>query len=168
MRDAPIYHSAALTAPMFHVKLFFVEHSYGRRENGLDPWYVTGLTEGEGSFTFSRSGRGVTLYFSLRARRGARPLVEGLRAFFDGAGRIYETGGSLYYRVTRRRELERVAAHFDVHRLRGPKADAYAVWRRLLHVKQSPRGERAFEELGVLAAELRQRAPRRRRAEPPT
>ncbi len=97
-----------------------MEHSTRFREDALDPWYVTGLAEGEGSFTFSRSGRGVTLYFSLRARAGARPLVDRLRAFFDGAGRIYETGGSLYYRVTRRRELERVAAHFDVHGLRGP------------------------------------------------
>jgi len=56
----------------------------------LDPWYVTGLTEGEGCFCVSISRRSKLRYglevrpsFSLSLNERDRPLLEGLKTFFE-------------------------------------------------------------------------------------
>lgn len=107
----------------------------------LEPWYVTGLVEVAGAFTYSRSGKQLALYFGVKAASDQEVLLEGLRSFFGGAGKIYRiraAGGreSAYYRVCRRDELDRVIAHFDAFPLRGPRAGSYQVWREMVGLKQ--------------------------------
>jgi hypothetical protein len=121
----------------------------------LEPWFVTGFVEGEGAFTFSRSGRQLALYFALKRPAADRSLLEEIQAFFGGAGRLYAVGeGTVYYRVCRREELARVVTHFDRYPLRGEKAEAYRIWREMVALKQAfRRPER--EKLAELAEALR-------------
>jgi hypothetical protein len=138
----------------------------------IDPWYVTGLVEGQGAFTFSRSGRQMSLYFAIKLSESEREILEAIQDFFGGSGTIYRvkagvapTAGSghtraaAYYRVTRRQDLERIVEHFDQFPLRGAKAAAYLVWREMVAIKRAFR-KPAREELDVLAARLSSVSPR--------
>jgi hypothetical protein len=115
---------------------------------GLDPWYVTGLVEGEGTFTYSRSGKHLALYFAVKLTRADDALLLSLRDFFGGAGSIYRvrprrptpgagfTKAATYYRVCRRDDLRRIVEHFDAYPLRGAKAESYRVWRLMVLLKR--------------------------------
>ena len=113
----------------------------------LDPHWVTGFADGESSFTYSRSGRQLGLYFAVKLTAIERPLLEELQEFF-GAGRIYDvaaraptersgaTKSAAYFRVTARDELMRVVQHFDEYPLRSSKKAVYDVWRLMVLAKQ--------------------------------
>ena len=127
----------------------------GEPDGGLAPEYVTGLVEGAGSFTFSRSSKQLTLYFALKLPIEDRPLLEGLQAFF-GVGRIYENGSSAYYRVTRHQDLPIVVRHFERVPLRSRKAAAFDLWKQMVDAKQSFRRPDR-EQLEQLARQLSSR-----------
>ena len=127
----------------------------------LDPWYVTGFTDGEGSFTFSRSSAQMALYFSIKLVASDRPLLEAIQQFF-GVGTIYavkaraptQAGGGAtksasLYRVTRHDELDRITDHFNAYPLQGKKAESYKIWRAMVVIKRDFRGRNkaALEEL---------------------
>src|SRR5690348_16853163 len=104
----------------------------------LDPWYVTGFADGVGTFTYSRSGNQIALYFAIKLTRADEPLLEQLREFF-GVGRLYQvkaTKSAALYRVTRHDELHRVTDHFDRYPLHGEKRLGYAVWREMVTLKR--------------------------------
>ena len=138
----------------------------------LNPWYVTGFVDGEGAFTFSRSGRQLALYFAIKLTGAERELLERIREFFGGIGSIYDVGAreaptprsgytkaAVYYRVCRREDLERVVEHFDRYPLRGTKRASYAIWRQMVLLKRSFR-KPPREELEQLAAQLSAASPR--------
>jgi hypothetical protein len=140
----------------------------------LDPWYITGFADGEGSFTFSRSGNQIAIYFAIKLVATDEPLLEAVRAFF-GVGKIYRVkarspsqgagnGGATktasMYRVTRHDELPRVMAHFDEYPLQGEKRFGYAVWREMVVLKKLFRHGANREMLDDLAIKLSSLAPR--------
>ena len=141
------------------------------RRKRLDPWYVTGLAQGDAAFTYSRSGHHLALYFAMKLTDTDRDLLVKLQDFFHGAGRIYRVirrlprSGSgyaklaAYYRICRRDELERVVSHFDRYPLRGAKAASYAIWRRMVVLKRTFRRPNRTV-LDVLAARLSSTSPR--------
>lgn len=104
----------------------------------LDPWYVTGFVEGEGTFTYSRNGRQMALYFAVKLPEADEPILQAIRDFFGGVGSIYflRARASAYYRVCRREQLPVIVEHFDTYPLRGSKAAAYAIWREMVVLKQ--------------------------------
>ncbi len=130
----------------------------------LDPWYVTGFAEGEASFTYSRSGRQMALYFAIKLPELDEPILDAIRAFFGGIGTIYHVQPSdgaspnqarskaaSYYRVSHREQLAVVVDHFDAYPLRGTKAAAYYIWREMVMLKRqfrNPPRDR-LEELAV-------------------
>jgi hypothetical protein len=131
----------------------------------LPPWYVTGLIDGEGTFTYSRSGKQLGLYFALKLTAYEKPLLERLQAYFGGIGHIYNVVGrapransgytktALYYRVTRSADLLRIVSHFDRYPLKSEKARSYAIWREMVLLKQAFR-KPDRSRLKDLAAEL--------------
>jgi hypothetical protein len=140
--------------------------------HSLDPWYVTGFVEGEGAFTFSRSGRQMALYFAIKLTAADHAILEAIRDYFGGVGAIYGvkaraaptpasgyTKAAAYYRVCRRQDLERVIDHFDRHPLRGAKAASYAIWRQMVILKRDFR-KPPREELEQLSAQLSAASPR--------
>jgi hypothetical protein len=121
----------------------------------LDPNYVTGFLDAAGSFTFSRTGRQIALYFAVRIAERDLALLEALQEFFGGIGRIYP-GRSSYFRVTRRDQLVRIVEHFDRYPLHSTKQEAFETWREMVHAKQEfRRPERA--RLDALTERLRRR-----------
>ena len=123
--------------------------------NDLDPWYVTGFAEGQGSFTYSRNGKQLSLYFSIKLGETDEPLLAAIQGFFGGIGSIYyvQPRASAYYRVCRREQLPVIVEHFDTYPLRGGKVAAYQIWREMVILKQRFRQpDRA--ELQDLAAQL--------------
>jgi LAGLIDADG endonuclease len=97
----------------------------------LDPWYVSGLTEGEGCFCVSfakraklRLGLEVRPSFSLSLNERDSDLLSGLQAFF-GCGWIRESRSdrTWKYEVRAIADLsERILPHFERFPLRGNKA----------------------------------------------
>lgn len=120
----------------------------------MEPFYVTGFAESAGSFTFSRQGGVIVLVFAVRRPPADRALLVALREFF-GCGTIYETAGSLHYRVTRIDELPTIVDHFEKHPLLGEKRKAYALWRDMVRLKTDRFRKPPREELEALAARLR-------------
>jgi hypothetical protein len=138
----------------------------------LDPWYVTGLVEGEGCFTYSRSGSRLALYFALKLTRADDTLLAALQSFFGGVGTLYRirprpptaragfSKAASYYRVCRRDQLGRILAHFDAYPLRGVKAASYRIWRLMVLLKlEFPKTSQ--DRLDLFAAQLSAAAPRR-------
>ena len=128
-------------------------HSFVSRENvsvetlsgaSLDAQYVTGLVDGEGTFTQSRSGNNMSLYFAIKLTDADRGVLELVRQFFHGFGTIYEvkpraatrTKKAAYYRISRPDELIVVLAHFDKHPLRTKKRETYEIWRLMVLAKR--------------------------------
>jgi hypothetical protein len=101
----------------------------------LDPWFVTGLTEGEGCFCISlavraklRTGLEVRPSFSLSLNEKDLGLLEDLRAFFK-CGWIRESTGDRTFKYEARaiRDLTQVILpHFERFPLRGYKARSCA------------------------------------------
>lgn len=132
----------------------------------LHPWYVTGFTDGEGSFTFSRSSKQIALYFSIKLSATDRAILEAIQSFFGGIGRIYNIGSSsvttkkaAFLRVTRIAELAHVVSHFDTYPLQTEKKRVFEVWRNMYELKRDFRNANR-EMLEDLAIELSSRAPR--------
>ena len=153
---------------MFSAETF----SRGTHLPRLEPWYVTGFVEGEGAFTFSRSGKQLALYFAIKLTGADRTILESIQSYFGGAGAIYDvvpraaptpasgyTKAAVYYRICRRDELDRVVDHFDRHPLRGTKAASYAIWRQMVILKREFR-KPPREELEQLSAQLSAASPR--------
>jgi hypothetical protein len=100
----------------------------------LDPWFVTGLTEGEGCFCISfsvraklRCGLEVRPSFSLSLNERDRPLLEDLQTFF-GCGWIRESRSDRTFKFESRATSELVAhvlPHFEAYPLRGYKARSF-------------------------------------------
>jgi hypothetical protein len=119
----------------------------------LDPWYVTGFAEAAGSFTYSRSGRQLMLVFAVRMPRANLKILEQLKVFFGGAGRVYSRE-ACSFRVTRPAELLRVVEHFDRHPLHGARREAYRIWREMVFLRATHHGTAPPERLGKLAKAL--------------
>jgi hypothetical protein len=103
----------------------------------LDPWFVSGLTEGEGCFCIAlalrsklRTGLEVRPSFSLSLNEKDLELLRDLQTFF-GCGWIRESKGDRTYKYEARsvRELlDRIIPHFERHPLRGSKAKSFAAF----------------------------------------
>jgi hypothetical protein len=101
----------------------------------LDPWYVTGLTEGEGCFCISfairakmRAGLEVRPSFSLSLNQRDLRRLRGLRAFF-GCGWIRESRGDRTFKYEARSidDITRaILPHFERFPLAGDKARSCA------------------------------------------
>ncbi len=101
----------------------------------LDPWFVSGLTEGEGCFCVSfalraklRTGLEVRPSFSLSLNQRDLRLLRDLRAFFQ-CGWIRESKGDRTFKYEVRSIadlLARILPHFERYPLRGAKARSCA------------------------------------------
>ena len=101
----------------------------------LDPWYVTGLTEGEGCFCVSlavrakmRVGLEARPSYSLSLNEKDHELLTGLKEFFE-CGWIRESRGdrTFKYEVRSVADLaDRIVPHFESFPLCGAKARSFA------------------------------------------
>ena len=66
----------------------------------LNPWFVTGFTDGEGSFTLSiykdekyKTGWRVRLFFEIHLHKKDLKILENIRKFFD-VGKLYNSSSA--------------------------------------------------------------------------
>jgi hypothetical protein len=100
----------------------------------LDPWYVTGLAEGEGCFCISfavrprlRVGLEARPSFSLSLNVRDRELLRALQAFF-GCGWIRESRSDRTFKYEARSVsdlVDRIVPHFEAYPLRGAKRRSF-------------------------------------------
>lgn len=107
----------------------------------IDPWFVTGFSDGEAAFTFSRSGGMFALYFSITQREDNGRILEKIQDYFGGVGKIYRrkeqlpkqnsghTQPNVYFRVCRQKELLAITEHFDKFPLQSNKREVYNIWK---------------------------------------
>jgi hypothetical protein len=110
--------------------------AYGERVP-LDPWFVSGLTEGEGCFCISfallsklRTGLEVRPSFSLSLNERDLELLRDLQTFF-GCGWIRESKSDRTFKYEARAVddlLDPVIPHCERHPLRGSKARSFAAF----------------------------------------
>ena len=100
----------------------------------LDPWYVTGLSEGEGCFCVSfalrprlKVGLEARPSFSLSLNERDQDLLRQLQAFFD-CGWIRESRSDRTFKYEARSVAElrdRIVPHFEAFPLHGAKRRAF-------------------------------------------
>ena len=110
--------------------------AYGERVP-LDPWFVSGLTEGEGCFCVSfalrsklRTGLEVRPSFSLSLNEKDLELLRDLQTFF-GCGWIRESKTDRTFKYEARAVhdlLDPVIPHFERHPLRGSKVSSFVAF----------------------------------------
>jgi LAGLIDADG endonuclease len=110
--------------------------AYGARVP-LDPWFVSGLTEGEGCFCIAlalrkklRTGLEVRPSFSLSLNEKDLELLRDLQMFF-GCGWIRESKTDRTFKFEARSVgdlLDPIIPHFERHPLRGNKAKSFAAF----------------------------------------
>src|SRR5919198_3335831 len=100
----------------------------------LDPWFVTGLTDGEGCFCVSfairprlKVGLEARPSFSLSLNERDRALLGDLQAFFEcGWIRESRSDRTFKYEVRSVAELiDRIVPHFEAHPLCGAKRRSF-------------------------------------------
>jgi LAGLIDADG endonuclease len=109
-------------------------------EAPLDPWYVSGLAEGEGCFCISfalraklRTGVEVRPSFALSLNERDLALLEDLQAFF-GCGWIRRSRGDRTFKYEVRSSsdlLESVVPHFERFPLVGVKGESFRAFARV-------------------------------------
>ena len=129
----------------------------------LSPWFVTGFAERESTFTYSRTQRGLSIYFGMQFKPADAPMLRRIRRFFGDAGRIYprrppgatrrSAATAYYYRVTRIGELLRIVSHFDLYPFQGARRDSFEIWREMVVLKAGPEPPEPGR-LDLLAAQL--------------
>ena len=131
----------------------------------LEPWFVTGLTEGEGCFCVSfalraklRTGLEVRPSFSLSLNEKDRRLLEDLREFF-GCGWIRESRSDRTFKYEARSVpelIERIVPHFEEFPLRGAKARSFAGFAQVCRMigQGDHRMRDGLEEIVAIAYEM--------------
>jgi LAGLIDADG endonuclease len=131
----------------------------------LDPWFVTGLAEGEGCFCVSfavraklRLGLEVRPSFALSLNQRDRDLLEDLQAFF-GCGWIRESRSDRTFKYEARSTselLESIVPHFERYPLRGAKALSFDGFARVCRmIEQGEHLARSgLQEIVAIAYEM--------------
>lgn len=110
-------------------------------ELNLNPWFVSGFSDGEGYFGFqvqkrpeARLGWQIKPIFEIELHRRDLALLEKLQAFFKGAGGITKTKRTtLQYRVTSVEQISNVIIpHFDKYSLITQKLTDYLLFKKVI------------------------------------
>ena len=113
----------------------------------LDPWWISGFTTGEGSFTYSRRNRkkadgeivkDYTLVYEVSQRSDSLHVLNSIAKHFEH-GRVYsETRGVSKYRlVTRDQILDTLVPFFEKYPLEGNKNMQYELWIQIVKLLQT-------------------------------
>ncbi len=125
----------------------------------LDPWYITGLVEGEGCFRVS-----FNLRAKLKTKIEVRPsfslslkdlsVIKELREYFGCGGiRFSRTDNTYKYEVRSIADLiEKIVPHFEKYPLKGKKSNDFNIFKKIckmirMNLDRSPRYLREILEL---------------------
>ena len=105
--------------------------SYIITEESLNPYWVSGFSEGDSSFIVtipSNRTNEVNLAFGIHLNEREKPLLTKMQSFFQGIGFIYDNSydNSCYYKITKKTELnDTIKPHFNSYELVGNKKPTF-------------------------------------------
>ena len=126
----------------------------------LNPYWVSGFIDGDGSFTVSIES--TTNYVNIRLIVGLHEreqiLIDRLFKFFNG-GRINLSSKQqmVYFTIGNSKDLtSRVLPHFDTYTLVGNKLDNYLIWKKILGKVENKKHltEKGSKEIKELKSKL--------------
>jgi hypothetical protein len=108
----------------------------------LNPNYITGFVDGEGSFIVKilkrsrlKVGFEVQLCFQITSHPKDRALLDSIRDYFGGIGSIHKEGsGCLQYRVSSNKDLNLIIKHFEKFPLITKKYADYLLFKSILEI----------------------------------
>jgi LAGLIDADG endonuclease len=118
----------------------------------ISPFFITGLTDAEGSFTasitrnpLSRLGYTVSLRFNITMHLRDSLLIKKIRSFFKNIGVYKESGSFCYFDVNSVADLGLIIEHFIKYPLLSSKRNSFYIFKiisEIIKTKQhlSPQG----------------------------
>lgn len=126
----------------------------------MHPYYITGLTDGEGCFFIRvsprlnrKKGFDVNLLFKITLSCKDKLLLEKVQNYF-GVGRLYSHGNSVSYNVRSLKDLEVIVDHFGKYPLISQKWSDYQLFKQvfqLMKAKQHLNTEGLNQIVGIKA-----------------
>lgn len=120
-------------AMLFSIPL---ELNINRNNKSLNPNFITGFTDGEGSFGIYLSktpwsnGFKTRLVFQMALHKKDRDLLESIKAYFNNVGDIIKEGeDKVRYQVRTIEDLEVIIAHFEKYPLITKKRADYLLFK---------------------------------------
>lgn len=118
-------------------KIPVAANSQAKQNLQLNPWFVTGFTDGEGSFSIIMVKSSAfklqwqtRLYFQISVHVKDKILLEQIQNFF-GVGKIYpKTSDSIIYSVKSIKDLTVIVNHFEKYPLITQKWADYYLWKQ--------------------------------------
>lgn len=120
--------------------------NYIKGKSGIYPYFVTGFTDGEGSFIISitkdsscRQGFRVKAIFRINLHKEDLVLLKLIQSYFDGAGNIGEDfKGICSYTVYSLEEIcNRIIPHFDKYPLISQKLSDYLLFKKIVMIMKN-------------------------------
>nr|YP_009262004.1 GIY-YIG endonuclease [Chrysoporthe austroafricana]AMX22079.1 GIY-YIG endonuclease [Chrysoporthe austroafricana] len=114
-----------------------------KKRVSLNPFFVTGFTDAEGSFMLIlrkkavvNVGWSVEPVFQIKLHIRDLPLLESMQSFFDGKGVISKDGkNAVCFRVSSLKQiLNLIVPHFDKYPLISQKQADYLLWREVIMI----------------------------------
>lgn len=113
---------------------------YESNNINLDPDWVSGFSEGDGSLFVTISGEPnrVRVMYSLGLNERDLPLIKKIQEFFGGIGRITSYSNVVQYRVFDLKDICRVLIpHFDTYNFNGNKLYNYLIWKEIINLMEN-------------------------------
>lgn len=110
-------------------------------ENNLHPWFVTGYSDGESSFSIrvrsnslNKFGFNVSIVYSIGAQINPEnyKLLELLKNYFNKEGSISKSGYMYIYEVSTIKGLKVIRNHFNNYPLQSTKMIYFQLWCKVL------------------------------------
>lgn len=103
----------------------------------LDPWFITGFSDGESTFTFNLIknpsnpvGYKIQLLFRIGLHSKDLALLEKVQEFFGGKGQIYKSNDTIIYNISSIKDLSVIIDHFDKYELITQKLADYLLFKK--------------------------------------
>lgn len=111
----------------------------------INPYFITGFVDGEGSFVIRirennklKVGWNVELSFQIGIHSKDKALLEQIKNYFGGVGKISKSGSNLLqFRVSLTKDLQVVISHFEQFPLITQKQADYELWRSAYNIIQN-------------------------------
>nr|QCW06941.1 hypothetical protein [Drechslerella brochopaga] len=120
--------------------LFERAFSTKKQDIKLHPWFITGFTDGEGSFIVSirrtsrlNIGYSVELFFKIKQHLTNKNLLTKIKNYFE-IGVIGEGSNYISYTVSSIKELQIIINHFDSYPLITQKWSDYQLFKKIFNL----------------------------------
>ncbi len=135
--------------------------TYKISEEPLNPYWLSGFSEGESSFYVSiiYKRNEVQAGFAIRLNERDKPLLIKIQYFFNGIGNIYDqsSNNASLLQISKRKDLTKIIIpHFNFYKLAGNKKTNFLIWSQILSLinKKAHLSSEGFEKIKHLKDQL--------------